>query len=68
MGAPIIADIDAPPVLELAEPILNFVALAVWAFIEADWQALAFSRRNTRLMSLISALPDTPRSHSLWHR
>ncbi len=47
VSAAIIAGMDAPPVLEFSEHILDFVALAAEAFIEAGWQPPPFARRDT---------------------
>lgn len=46
MGASIIARVDLPPVLELAEHVLDFVALAVENFVVRHRDFLVRSRRN----------------------
>jgi hypothetical protein len=48
MGASVVTGVDAPPVLEPAEHILNFVTLAIELSVMFDWYFPIGFRRNAR--------------------
>ena len=49
VGAAIVAHGEAPPVLELGEHVLDFVALLIERLVIGQWDIPAFGRRNARL-------------------